>query len=557
MTGGPGADFRCPAAQADRIGPQAIAAAAGSFGSAAGAVLPRLWSPRPVPRNQTQAAAADLRPIEPAGFGEEEARRLLWRAGFGGSPGQVRLLASWGPVRAVDSLLSPAPYERPEEREFSDALMPELSTDQRAAFRRAQQMRDEDTLARFRVQRQQREAEDRQQIRLMQRWWLARMIETPNPLEEKMTLFWHGLLATSHRTIENSWHMLLQNRLFRKHALGNYGELLFQIVRDPAMIAYLDNHRSRKESPNENLARELMELFSLGVGGYTERDIKEGARALTGYTFEGSEFVFREAWHDRGHKEILGRSGNLDGDDFVSAILSRRRCSEYLASRLYAYFVADVPEDLRDAPDASAAIRRMASELRRSRYDVKPVLQRLFLSQHFYERTARDGQIKSPAILVVGAVRSLGVPVRDLGALNEAMSLMGQELFFPPSVKGWEGGRAWINTSTIFIRQNILTFLLTGAGPGGRNPLPEGRGFDPAPLLTAAGGASGGVDHACGGLLRIVLGPPPGGAGRGWGDTDRARSLVEYVQARGGELDRATATGVIALITAMPEHQLC
>src|SRR6185436_12424118 len=171
----------------------------------------------------------------------------------------------------------------------------------------------------LRTMQQDRERDDRRQMREMQKWWLKRMIETPRPLEEKMTLFWHGHFATSFRTIENSYHMFKQNTLFRKHAVGNFGELLFAIIRDPAMIAYLNNNQSRKGKPNENLAREIMELFSLDIAGYTERDIKEGARALTGYTFVDDKFEFRRNDHDTGEKSILGVTGPLDGDGFVKA----------------------------------------------------------------------------------------------------------------------------------------------------------------------------------------------------------------------------------------------
>src|SRR2546423_385106 len=234
--------------------------------------------------------------------------------------------------------------------------------------------------------------------------------------------------------------MFLQNQLFMKHARGKYGDLLFSIIRDTAMIKYLSNNESRKGHPNENLAREIMELFSLGVGNYSEKDIKEGARALTGYTFNDDEFVFQRQNHDTGAKSILGKEGSMDGDDFVRAILEQRACSSYITRKLYNYFVADVPPDERGGdkeldPAQRSVLHEMASALLAGRYDVKPVLRKLFLSEHFYERAFINQQIKSPVQLVVGAVRSLNTPVRDLSILVDALDLMGQRIFMPPTVK--------------------------------------------------------------------------------------------------------------------------
>ncbi|MGE4198722.1 MAG: DUF1800 family protein, partial [Phycisphaerales bacterium] len=270
-----------------------------------------------------------MRPIADSNFGFDQARHLLWRAGFGGTPKQIQTLVSWGAKRAVEYLVNyeDVPTDTVSESEFDRNIMRPATAEEREMNVRARRMNDEETVARLRARRQEAEREDRRQMSSIQRWWLKRMIETPRPLEEKMTLFWHGHFATSYRTIEDSYHMFMQNQLFRKHAVGDFRELLFAIIRDPAMIAYLDNNDSRKGRPNENLAREIMELFSLGVGNYTEQDIKEGARALTGYTFEDDDFTFQKNNHDEGRKSILGRSGTMDGDVFVKAILEQRACS--------------------------------------------------------------------------------------------------------------------------------------------------------------------------------------------------------------------------------------
>lgn len=511
-----------------------------------------------MPRQAARRDGPALRPLAPEFFSDDHARHLLWRAGFGGTPRQVETLVGWGLEKSVDQLLAveAIAYDRPADDFQADIMLPPGPAE-RQQLEQALARRDEDTVARFRARRQQSQADDRRQVQKMQRWWLARMIESPKPLEEKMTLFWHGHFATSYRTIENSWHMYMQNQLFRRHALGNYGKLLFSIIRDPAMLAYLDNNRSREEAPNENLAREIMELFSLGVGAYSEKDIKDGARALTGYTFEGNEFAFRNEWHDKGTKSVLGKTGNMDGDAFVTAILEQRACSEFIAWKLYRCFVADIPHDPRQAPaQARRVIGEMASAMRAARYEVKPVLRSLFLSEQFYAPEVMGGQIKSPAQLVVGAVRSLGAPVRDLGVLLDAMEMMGQDLLFPPSVAGWAGGRTWINTSTLFVRQNVLTFLIAGKTPGGYDPLAAAQRYDPSHLVKGLpADAARDPKLLCAHLLRTVLGPSP--TPGGWPASDRIAPLVDFVRTQKDPTADSALIGLLSLITAMPEHQLC
>jgi uncharacterized protein (DUF1800 family) len=505
---------------------------------------------------EARPPTTSLKPIAGARWGSAQARHLLWRAGFGGTPAQVSRLASLGPEGAVSALLdfgAVGGYEPVKPDDFDDSIMRPLSEEERRALVRARRTQDEDALARFQERRMQRERLDRDQIRRMQRWWLRRMIETPRPMEEKLTLFWHGHFATSYRTIENSYHAFLQNQTFRRHAAGNFGVLLAAIVRDPAMLAYLDNTSNRRQSPNENLARELMELFSLGEGNYTERDIREGARALTGYTFEHNEFRFRRDWHDDGQKTILGRSGNLDGEGFVGAILRRREASEFITLRLYRFFVGGLPP----AGSASfravvAVVKDLARTLSASGYELRPMLRRLLLSEHFYDGPVVLSRIKSPAELVVGAVRSLGAPARDLSVLLNAMDMMGQNLFFPPSVKGWDGERSWINTFTFFVRQNITNYLLTGRAPRGMDPLADAERFDAAPLLAAMSeqedGGERDPDRLALWLMRFALGADPA--------PEKHAGLASYLRSRGPVTDESVARA-LALITAMPEYQQC
>ena len=245
-----------------------------------------------------------LRPLAEQDFDFWAAHHLLSRAGFGGTPDQIRALSQLGLDKAIDSIVDyemHPPIEDPTD--FASDIMRPATPEEAEAYRKARQEGDEKTLSEFRRMRQQRQGADRKQIGAMRSWWLERMIETSRPLEEKMTLFWHGHFATGYRAIEDSWHMMMQNRMFRSLATGNFADLLRGIIRDPAMLRYLNNNRNRKQSPNENLARELMELFSLGEGNdYTENDIKEGARALTGYTYEDDDFVFQRGAHDSGSK---------------------------------------------------------------------------------------------------------------------------------------------------------------------------------------------------------------------------------------------------------------
>ena len=511
--------------------------------------------PQPAPAAERTPVPRGLRPINPADFAYAHARHLLLRAGFGGTPEQIRTVARWGPERAADHLVNftAAPeHEAQTHTRFDPDIIIPLTAAERRIYAEARRRQDEDTLARFRQRRQRQQAADRRQIVELQRWWLARMIETPRPLEEKLTLFWHSHFATSYRTIENSYHLLKQNRLFREHAAGNFGALLYNIIRDPAMIAYLDNDQNRRGSPNENLARELMELFSLGEGGYSERDIREGARALTGYTYERNTFIFRNELHDTGPKRILGRAGNLDGDDFVSAILERKRCSEFIAMKLYAFFVEPLPAT--SDPDyraMTAAIEDMASTIRNHNYDLAPALIQLFTSDHFYHTRFRAQRIKSPAELVVGAIRSLRTPARSLDTLNDAMGLMGQRLFFPPSVAGWPGGRAWINTSTIFTRQNILNFLITGKTPEGFDPLADTETWNPTHLLQDLTSLeqTPGPDDAIPYLTRFMLGRTP--------SQPEKHALTSFINNAGGTVNTTVLTGLVLLLSAAPEYQLC
>jgi uncharacterized protein (DUF1800 family) len=423
------------------------------------------------------------------------------------------------------------------------------SPEERETLRRARAAGDEETIARLQRERQAREKSDREQLAEMQKWWLAKMISTGRPLEEKLTLFWHGHFATGYRTIENSYHMLRQNAFLRANAAGNFADLVRGIIRDPAMLKYLDNDENRRRSPNENLARELMELFTLGEGNdYTERDIKEGARALTGMTFQGNEFFFNQQEHDPTPKTILGRTGSFAGDEFVSIILEHPVCARFIVSKLYKFFVNDAPTPPKDAGDAVA---RLAKDFRAKRYEIRPILKTLFRSQHFHAKDNRLSVVKSPTQLMVQTIRSLGTPTREMSALAQAGDLMGQQLFQPPSVKGWDGGRAWINTATLFVRQNIVVYLVTGRRPAAFDWNPSELSYDVSPLLAHLRDSGGGVDphEAVRALATFALGGEPA--------PERIAELDEFLGSLGGTVTEDRVKAMLCLIGAMPEYQLC
>ncbi|MDG2199946.1 MAG: DUF1800 domain-containing protein [Phycisphaerales bacterium] len=498
-------------------------------------------------------STTSLKKINPRTFDYWKAQHLLNRAGFGGKPAQVLALRNRGSEDAVDYLLDFKKVKEEPVRadQFDSSIMQPRSEADRRSFRQARQSGNEAALERYRTMRQDRQRADRRQMATIQDWWLERMIETPRPLQEKLTLFWHGHFATGYRPVEDSYHMFLQNQFFREHGAGNFKDDLVQgIIRNPAMIKYLNNNQNNRDSPNENLARELMELFTLGEGqGYTEDDIKEGARTLTGYTFRDDEFQFNARNHDENSKRIFGRGGNWNGDDFVELIFSRPSASRFICEKLYRYFVNDAPGGFTKAQES--VLRKMSKTLVQSKWELKPVLRQLFLSEHFYDEENHGACIKSPTQLVVQCIRSLHTPARNLRKLNEACGFMGQSLFNPPSVKGWEGGRKWINTSTLFIRQNTALYLLTGRDEQARPWDVAKADFSARHLVEHLDGISGrdtvrdGVVY----LLRFAHSVPP--------DEDRVQQWVAYVNERGGRLDEPTLLNLLALITAAPEYQLC
>jgi uncharacterized protein (DUF1800 family) len=285
--------------------------------------------------------------------------------------------------------------------------------------------------------------------------WVYRMLGTPAPLLEKMTLFWHGHFATSASKVEDAELMQRQNDLLRQDALGDFSKLVLEISRDPAMLLYLDSATNRKAHPNENYAREIMELFCLGEGNYTEQDIRELARCFTGWEIKRNKFRFNRYQHDGGTKMVLGNRGQLTGEEGVAIVVSQETAPEFIVAKLFRFFIMDEPQ----APQE--LIGPLAREMRENEMQIAPTVRRMLSSNLFFSPHARGRKIRSPVELGVGFLRCLEGST-DAYQLADSLEQLGQGLYYPPSVKGWDGGRTWINSSTLLGRANLIHRLLSG-----------------------------------------------------------------------------------------------
>jgi uncharacterized protein (DUF1800 family) len=283
-------------------------------------------------------------------------------------------------------------------------------------------------------------------------WWVHRMLYSPHPLQEKMTLFWHNHFATSNAKVQNAGFMLGQYNLMRKHALGSFAELLKGMSGDPAMLVWLDGRDSKKGNPNENYGRELMELFSLGIGHYTENDVREAARSFTGWEIKGTEAVFNAGQHDDGDKTVLGQTGKWSGDDVVRICLEQPSTATFLVGKLYRCLVSE------NMPATPELLQPLAEQFRKSNYDFGALVKTVLSSNLFHSADAYCARIKPPTDFTLGIVRGLEGRV-GASALVPVLEELGQNLFNPPSVKGWDGGQAWLNGQTLLFRQNLALAL--------------------------------------------------------------------------------------------------
>lgn len=369
-------------------------------------------------------------------MGMDEARVLLGRTGFGATAVELRSVAALPRAQAVERLLS-------EVRTQAQTPPPEW-TDRFVRPPRKQMSEAE------------RKAFQREQIEkgvALRAWWYREMLTTPSPLTERMTLFWHNHFTSSQQKVKSPVLLYRQNVLLRRHALGNFSELLRAIAKDPAMLVYLDNVSNRKRQPNENFAREVMELFTLGEGHYSENDIREAARAFTGWSIDrdtGAFRVYRMA-HDDGVKSVLGRSGRFDGDDVLDILLAQRRTAEFITAKLWREFISPTPQD--------KEIQRIAAVFRDSGYDIKAALRAVLTHDALYAPDNRGTLVKSPVEFLVGTIRTFAIPVAEPWPLVLAGRQLGQDIFGPPNVKGWPGGDYWINSQTLLARKQIVERL--------------------------------------------------------------------------------------------------
>jgi uncharacterized protein (DUF1800 family) len=381
------------------------------------------------------------------------------RAGFGATWAEFQRDLKDGPAASVERFLKPRPTTD-EEKQVLESLKQGV-LDSRDAER-------------------------------LKAWWLYRILYDPDPLREKMTLFWHSHFATSNRKVQSIPLMLKQNELLRRHALEEFLLLLNGIVNDGAMLVWLDGADSKKTHPNENFAREFLELFALGLGNYTEPDIREAARAFTGWVrqnedgFRGdSKFHFDPDLFDGGSKTFLKQTGAWKPADIVRITLEQPAAASFLCRKLYRFFIDETEEP------ADELIQPLAEELRRSKYSMKHVVEIILRSRQFFAQTSYRKRIKCPVEFSAGLLRALEVPRRNVSvlALAVACERQGQELFYPPNVKGWDGGKSWINSTTVLERGNWASDVVWGNPQFGLLPYdPEAwaKSYDVAPEKAAA-----------------------------------------------------------------------
>ena len=369
-------------------------------------------------------AAPPERPFEPYQASESEpwdasrAGHLLRRAGFGASPDALAEAIKAGPGATLDRLFNFDPAGDP----FNNIL------EQGAGLVSL---------------RENNEAAE---------WWIFRMLNTPRPLQEKVALFWHNHFATSGSKIYSGYVMAAQIELFRQKGLGSFRDLLVEVGHDPAMLWWLDGNNSKKEGPNENYGREVMELFTLGVGHYTEQDVKQLSRAFTGWRLEGDDkhkrAEFRKEDFDDGEKTLFGQKGKYDSESAVDLLLTRPEASNHIARKLLRDFVHPRPTD--------EQVGHYAKRLVEHKWEIRPALREMMADRLFYSGWAYRSRIKSPAELCVGGALSVGGGAKAKARfLREQMEKMGQKLLFPPNVKGWDGDQAWINANTVIVRFNF------------------------------------------------------------------------------------------------------
>ena len=368
---------------------------------------------------------------------------LSWRAGFGPAPEDLFAIASADPAVTYKNLLD-ASRKTPAYIDAADNDLKQLLTGmEEGGGMRRQQLSEE--------QKKTLRVKSRDGLKNLNLAWLGQMINSPQQLREKMGLFWHGHFAT--RTVNIFYQQKLLD-IIRTNALGNFGDLLKAVSKSASMINFLNNNQNRKDHPNENFAREVMELFTLGRGNYTENDVKESARAFTGWGAEfNGDFVFRERQHDEGQKTFLGKTGHFDGDDILKIILEQKQTALFITRKIYRYFVnTDADQD---------KVEWLANRFFQH-YDIEKLMTDIFTSDWFYSEKNIGARIKSPVELIAGIRRMLPMQIDNEASQLLLQRLLGQILFYPPNVAGWPGGKNWIDSSTLMMRLRIPQLIYAG-----------------------------------------------------------------------------------------------
>jgi uncharacterized protein (DUF1800 family) len=420
---------------------------------------------------QTTGPAAwqnDLTPITAADWNAGFAAHLLERAGFGGTPDDVAAIAKLTPRQAVARLvrfegvntiqlppfdespihdpgLEPFPPSRPAVTDQAKATGEALGIKVKPTGNRPLQPIVDKFFYWLRA--------STLETNRVAYWWANRMLTSPRPLQEKMALFWHGHFATNEPKVRDYRKLLAELKLYEAHGTGNFRDLMVAMAEDPGMLTFLDAGVNVKGAPNENFAREIMEMFTMGVGNYTEKDIREAARAFTGWNYVDLKFVVNKDKHDDGEKTFLGKTGNWDGVQVIDIIMQQPVTADYIAGKIYRFFVRqDLSPDLR---------KKLGAVLRDSHYEIAPLLETMFLSRDFYSPASVGTQIKSPVELAISTYRKLGLAsVPGVPDFNSATGALGQRLFSPPTVAGWAGGTSWITPGLLLERGNFARDVL-------------------------------------------------------------------------------------------------
>jgi uncharacterized protein (DUF1800 family) len=391
-------------------------------------------------------------PLPAHQWNEATAAHLLGRAGFGGSPQETSDLHKMGLDQAVSYLVD---YDRiPDNEPAPDWAHPVPDVlEQQQAYGEAMKMADEETKRKL---QEARNYERRAQIFDLRYWWLRRMALGPRPFQEKMTLFWHGHFATGFDKVDLPYLLWLQNETLRRNALAPFEQLLVAVARDPAMLIYLDGAYSHKGRPNENFAREVMELFTLGEGHYTEQDIQQAAKAYTGWSLskDRQAYEYHPNDHDNGPKTVFGQTGNFTGEQVLGMIVAKPECAEFISAKIWRFFVQDEPP--------AALVTALGSEFQAHGMDIKHLMNKIFRSREFYAPDVVRAQIKSPAQWLVNAAHQLESPLPTRPMSLAILTALGQDLFQPPNVKGWPGGITWITTTSLLDRYNFAAELVEG-----------------------------------------------------------------------------------------------